>query len=47
MLKIVLGVAFKVLETVFKKAAKNSQKSESGCSKIKDKCKQKGKKKPK
>jgi hypothetical protein len=41
MIKIVLGVAFKVLETVFKKVAENSQKAETGCAKIKDKCKKK------
>jgi hypothetical protein len=41
MIKIFLGVAFKVLETVFKKVAENSQKAENGCAKIKDKCKKK------
>jgi hypothetical protein len=41
MFKIIFGVAFKVLETVFKKVAENSQKAENGCAKIKDKCEKK------
>jgi hypothetical protein len=45
MIKIILGVAFKIMETVFKKVAKNSQKAETGCAKIKDKCKKKRNKK--
>jgi hypothetical protein len=45
MIKIFLGVAFKVLETVFKKGTENSQKAETGCAKLKTKCKNKKKKK--
>jgi hypothetical protein len=44
MIKIIFGVAFKVLETVFKKIAEKSQKAETGCSKLKTKCKKNKKK---
>jgi hypothetical protein len=36
MLKIILSVALKILEAVFRKAANSSQKAEKG---LKDKCK--------
>jgi hypothetical protein len=39
MIKIVLGVAFKVLKTVFKKIAQDSQKAETNCMKVKNKAK--------
>jgi hypothetical protein len=39
MVKIILGVAFKVLKTVFKKIAQDSQKPEVSCIKIKNKAK--------
>jgi hypothetical protein len=41
MIRIILGVAFKVLETVFKKIAEESQKAETGCEKLKTKCRKK------
>jgi hypothetical protein len=41
MFKIILGVACKILGTVFEKVAENSQKAKTGCAKIKDKCKKK------
>jgi hypothetical protein len=41
MIKIFLGVAFKVMETVFKKVAENSQKAENKCAQAKEKCKKK------
>jgi hypothetical protein len=45
MLKIVLGVVFKVLKKVFEKAAKSSQNAETKCAKINDKCKRKSRNK--
>ncbi|MDR1208499.1 MAG: hypothetical protein LBJ89_04050 [Holosporales bacterium] len=41
MFKIIFGVAFKILEAVFNKVAANSQKAETGCSRIKNKYKNK------